>query len=369
MKRKEFSLIIFLFILILVVTLSLSRKGRKSVWFQVSGLDDYLNPFTNKQLSTEIIKYENDTLLGTVYNELGDEILFTTYGLFTYDIAKSQFIYYEYKDNKRILDFSLLENNLVYVEIEHNQEEYNWSVWISDLNFDHKQKILDGRVINVFNYPKLFRYEDDVFVTYINDSYSEFDDVSEEYGLYSVGKKRQIMSCAGSLFHQNGILSFGIRNNRLVDGKLYYTIVDESNTQSLMVYDITGMDSKALFSLKEGNNMILSYCPFQDGVYIQTVDAEKCNNPVIYCVYPDHVESVPSDIILTFEEQVYDGMILSHVEGDRWVVFDCHAMTFNVLSSNQLNLLPKYVYLGNGKIQVCTKSKCYLTGQISLVNE
>lgn len=369
-----FFLIIIMSIVSFLIILFLNDyRKNELLLFEKNNLSDVSLKYTeNGKYDIELLKSEDNNLIyGTIFDSSKNGNLFLTKGIYTFNLYTDEFTYYENLDNNRIVDF-YIKNNILYKVVLKNTTNgnYCWEV-ISQQLFTNEEKIIvKGCVVNIFNYPRLFSYNNNLYLIAISDNGEDYS--KEIYAFYQLSNtfeenEKLLFSYEGSTITDDGILSYNIANNKIYLDNLYFTIVDEKHIQYLVKLNLKTLEKNVVEENKEENKILQSYVPTKSGIYIQYIFKNKSQKSILKYHFNNGKINTLQSNINTFENSINNDNLLFHNEGNNWLLYNTKENKISLLNTNidSLDLYPKYLVVSKNKIIVQDFNNNFYTGLLN----
>lgn len=364
MVNKKLKLIIFLaltIILICFVLFLISLNNKKDyINFKKIPLSNFTKKYVeNGGDNVEFLdKIENNTIYGSITDTLKNGNLFFTKGLYTYNISNNKFKYYENKEKNRIIDFYIRNNILYKVVLENTNnlksDRYYWKVVSCNLSTKKETKLLDGYIINIFNFPRLLFDKDNIYLVTINNG----EDLAEkeDYSLYKIFENysEKIFSYSGYQIKNEGIIAHNITYNKVYNNYFYYTVIDERPVQYLMKINLKNLEKTKIRETSNKNRVINNYIPTKNGLYINFIDKETDTNSYIEYYYNGKVSKLKMEMN-TFEHVINEDHLLFHNMGNKFILYNFKKNKVIPLTTSfgkNINLYPGYLVIKDNLIMV-----------------
>lgn len=355
--KKTIKIVAILLVTLIIFTilfyLLFNKKSSDLLVFNKIKLSSISKKYTeNGKYDIELLKSPNKNIVyGNIYDSSKNGNLFLTKGLFRYNLNNNDFNYYPIKeDDVRVIDFEI-HNDILYKVVLLNTESgnfYEWKVIAQNLKNNSEILLKNGVIIDIFKYPRLFLYNDSIYLSAINNVFSEADNFKKEEFSFYVLENMQLnilFNYNGHLDKDEGILIYNMGNSKVYDNKFYYTMVDQNHVQHLESFDLNSYKKTRLKSNSKEDYIIYNYVPINGDLYIQYVNKNEQQKSKI-----EYKEKSLITNINTFECKINSSNILFHNIGNKWLLYDVINNKLNELSSSDINMYPKYIVIDDNKI-------------------
>lgn len=346
MKKILLCIISIIFLIILIIGISL--KNKNPYILKESKINKYLNNYIDYDF--EIVGDFKNKVYGTIYDVNIDQTLFGTKYLFIYDYNKDMFQIIEPNDNSRIIDFTILQGKLFYIKLlRKNDTVFRWELHSSTID-DSRIKsnvIADGEIINMFNYPRIKKLNNNQFVLF-----SIRDNNNNEYyqiDIYDyISGKINLLSGKGNLSTNDGEILYNFTNSKIYNNKIYYTILDANNNQILFEYNIKESTTHQIYINTDNNYLLYNYEIVDKYYYLQLIDKSSTDkSKVLILDNMYNIIKTEAAKVRTFNEELDNTCIIFHSEGNIWEKYYANQNEYKKFNIPLKNILPKYFLLNN----------------------
>lgn len=373
-KRRNlvmFSILIILLSIIIYINLySYQSTSSNSNLVKEIKLMTHLNKYTDSEYSINVLRVNNNIVYGTIETNKDNHFLFTTVGIFSYDIATDELTFKNFLPNQRIINFITIDSNLYYCILSSEENStFKWELYLDNWNaFDiNKNMLLDsGYIKNLLDYPRMIYLEKDSAVI----SFKKQEDDKIEHKICKVDSKgniKELISDNGYLHKNEGILLYNDDNLLSTNYKIYYTILNSDNSQSLISFDLNSLTQDTLFTNKDEEMAISSFIISNNYIFLQLTDKENDLNStnIILNKEREQVYSFNSQMF-TFANLIDHDTILFHNSGDIWQLFACEDFTLQNIDLNINSIFPKYFVLSKNQILIQTFEKQFYSVNLEI---
>ena len=366
MKNKSIFFLLILLVILLALTFFFLNKFSQKTNINTEILSEKNNFNLNKHLDSykdytiEILRSNNGIIYGNILTEKYDVTLLSTVSIFSYDYINDDFKIFPFESKKRIIDYIVLDDTIFYCTLEYseNEDSFTWIVKRQTIDFSDEEKILLSGTINyLFDFP-IFKYIDsnNIFIaTKNNISNSEI-----EFCFYSLDKDvenfSKLIHKKGHLQETNGTLLNNSENIIIIDGKLYYSIINEDNSQSLLCYNLL---TNEIYEIYHNINPSLSLYNFiisNNYVFLQLLSNDTNSSQIIIKHLQNKTIYSFESKILTFPTLINENTILFHNSDNAWNFISLNNIhsELNSITLPTSSIMPKYIYLENNTILIQT---------------
>ena len=367
MLKNKYIFFPFILIIIILVTFIIynsidnnfkQQTTTKTTAIEKSKLTEYLKPYQNSKKSINILRVKDKIIYGTIETNEYDQFLFTTLGVFMYDIEKDEFNFKKFDNNKRIINLIVINNNLYYSTLSYSENDtFNWELYVDMLNANTPVLLETGKIKNLFDYPRM-SYIDNTSAIILQKTN---DGTKIKYKIFKISNNiTELISGEGDTIENEGVLLYNDDNISIMNNKIYYTIVNADDSQSLIAYDLEKMTQSIIYTNKNGNMAISSFTLANSYILIQLTDKtnEQKSINIILNKNNEQIYSFESEF-LTFSNLISYDSILFHNSDNSWKIFQLKNGEYNFQElqssiNNIDNILPKYFILDKNKILIQT---------------
>lgn len=347
MKLKKYKYILILFIVTIVISAVLINRTRYIKFSQEKILTKEIKKYVNKNYSAELFRTDNNLIYGSIYNQTVLSTVLETYGLFTYSLEKKEFKFYKYNLEKRVMDYVINDNKIYLVQLVEKNNEFFWEFMISDNDFSNIEILKKGKIEDPFSYPRILKENESILLASIDDK----DKNNQIYSLDIVENRRltNIKNDSGKKTSQYGNLLYNIGNTYMYNNQIYYTIVDEKNTQYLYSTSINEKNSKVIYTNKDSNKIIYNFKPLKQGIYIQMAIKDDPEKSYFIYLRDNKVRLEKKEDLKTLDI-IYNGNIIFHNQKNKFQIFSEESLKLKNYSVKIEKVYPKYLVVNNNII-------------------
>lgn len=350
--------VILIFLIIFCYLINFfSNTNNSSHYDKISTkINEYLNEY--KEYSIDIFRSYDGIIYGNILTDKYDSILFSTYATFSYDINNDIFSIQKVNDNKRIIDYIELDTIVIYCTLENNSNNnsYIWKIEMKEPN-KSSETLLSGEIINVFDYP-VFNYIDknNIFIS----TKKNIENSKINYSFFTINKENRILeeliSEEGNLIENAGTLLNDSESIIIDNNKIYYSITNADNTQSLLMYDLKNNEIQEIYKCSNDNMKIYNFIKNDKYMFVQLIDSNSKDNEsnIIILNNELQIERNFESLLLTFPVKINNNEILFHNFDGKWKYFSFENIFEDIkdISIYDEEIFPKYFLIDENIILI-----------------
>lgn len=224
-------------------------------------------------------KYMHKNILyGTYISKELMNIILLTKGVWSYNIETKTFNYYNYPDDSRIWDIYITGNYIYYVELKEKFEDnvYEWSLIKSDLNFENKIVIKNGKVSSPTDAP-IFRIDqvtNKVYVYTVNDEIVNETEIIKstfQISLLENDELKVLVENSGSHSEKTGTFSCQANYTfKVYNDELSYCEVSYYDDEKIRILNLSTNKTKTIYTNEDLDNWQISEVQIGNEAYFIT---------------------------------------------------------------------------------------------------
>ena len=217
-------------------------------------------------------------LYGTYISKELMNIILLTKGVWSYNIETKTFNYYSYPDDSRIWDIYITGNYIYYVELKEKFEDnvYEWSLIKSDLNFENKIVIKNGKVSSPLDAPifAIDQMTDKVYVYTVNDEIINETEIIKSTFQISIlenDELKVLVENSGSHSEKTGTFSCQANYTfKVYNDELSYCEVSYYDDEKIKILNLSTDKTKTIYTNEDLDNWQISEVQIGNEAYLIT---------------------------------------------------------------------------------------------------
>lgn len=217
-------------------------------------------------------------LYGTYISKELMNIILLTKGVWSYNIETKTFNYYSYPDDSRIWDIYITGNYIYYVELKEKFEDnvYEWSLIKSDLNFENKIVIKNGKVSSPLDAPifAIDQMTDKVYVYTVNDEIINETEIIKSTFQISIlenDELKVLVENSGSHSEKTGTFSCQANYTfKVYNDELSYCEVSYYDDEKIKILNLSTDKTKTIYTSEDLDNWQISEVQIGNEAYLIT---------------------------------------------------------------------------------------------------
>ena len=217
-------------------------------------------------------------LYGTYISKELMNIILLTKGVWSYNIETKTFNYYNYPDDSRIWDIYITGNYIYYVELKEKFEDnvYEWSLIKSDLNFENKIVIKNGKVSSPLDAPifAIDQMTDKVYVYTVNDEIINETEIIKSTFQISIlenDELKVLVENSGSHSEKTGTFSCQANYTfKVYNDELSYCEVSYYDDEKIKILNLSTDKTKTIYTNEDLDNWQISEVQIGNEAYLIT---------------------------------------------------------------------------------------------------
>ena len=217
-------------------------------------------------------------LYGTYISKELMNIILLTKGVWSYNIETKTFNYYSYPDDSRIWDIYITDNYIYYVELKEKFEDnvYEWSLIKSDLNFENKTVIKNGKVSSPLDAPifAIDQITDKVYVYTVNDEIVNETEIIKSTFQISIlenDELKVLVENSGSHSEKTGTFSCQANYTfKVYNDELSYCEVSYYDDEKIKILNLSTDKTKTIYTNEDLDNWQISEVQIGNEAYLIT---------------------------------------------------------------------------------------------------
>lgn len=336
------------------------RESELPQYLEESKLTQYLREYQHTKYSIDILRVENYKIYGAIQTNEYDQVLFSTIGIFIYDVKEDKFEFKSFSNNERLIDFILLEDKFYYCTLSYGENDtYKWNLYSDTWNTEYPLLIENGSITNLFEYPRM-KYLNANTVIILSKHQIENTVKCKICSIDSNGNVKELLNKEGDLSTNKGTLLYNNDSLLVKDNKLYYTVLNSDNSQALILYDLEKLKEYTIYTNTDDSKALSLFIIADDFVFLQLTDKTNNENNTNIIINQNKEEIYRfSSGMLTFANLINNETILFHNSGNVWQLFkisdkenNLQTLESNINEIN--NIFPKYFVIDKNRIFVQT---------------
>lgn len=224
-------------------------------------------------------------LYGTYISKELMNIILLTKGVWSYNIETKTFNYYNYPDDSRIWDIYITGNYIYYVELKEKFEDnvYEWSLIKSDLNFENKIVIKNGKVSSPLDAPifAIDQMTDKVYVYTVNDEIINETEIIKSTFQISILENdvlKVLVENSGSHSEKTGTFSCQANYTfKVYNDELSYCEVSYYDDEKIKILNLSTNKTKTIYTNEDLDNWQISEVQIGNEAYLITQISKDTN--------------------------------------------------------------------------------------------
>lgn len=217
-------------------------------------------------------------LYGTYISKELMNIILLTKGVWSYNIETKTFNYYSYPDDSRIWDIYITGNYIYYVKLKEKFEDnvYEWSLIKSDLNFENKIVIKNGKVSSPLDAPifAIDQMTDKVYVYTVNDEIINETEIIKSTFQISIlenDELKVLVENSGSHSEKTGTFSCQANYTfKVYNDELSYCEVSYYDDEKIKILNLSTDKTKTIYTNEDLDNWQISEVQIGNEAYLIT---------------------------------------------------------------------------------------------------
>lgn len=343
--KKKFFLCFFVIVFILLIcfiVIYLNSSSSTSNIISKSILSNGLSQYKDKSIN--ILHYNDKYLYGSIESDSKDSILLTTLALFTYNTETHELNIINQENNKRIIDFYLIDNKIYYCNLSfYDEYSFSWKIYMNNLNFDSEELLIEGTIQNMFEYPRFFGNSENLFIILKDNNITQISQINNSSltNIKTIDNERITMINMDSImFHKNCI---------------YYSSTSASGSDMITEISLDFNTDNKIYVATNNNNTIYNYSFLNDDLIIQEVVSESQSILIDLNINTKSIEKTLDTHFLTFARKLDENTILFHSTGNLWEKYNKDTNSITTINLNILNssdIFPKYTVIKEDTILI-----------------
>lgn len=349
MKKNIYTCLLILFFVALIFIYCILRDSSSKHNVLSYDLNNNIYNKYGKTYQYEIYYVENNTIYGSIYDDSKSDILYSTIDLFRYSLDDQTMYFFQVFPENMVVDYYISDNVLYYLSLNSQNDNYQWM--LTEYNFsDGNEIILDtGIMKDSINYPNLYIYQGNPILTIISDvgemqrfSIKKYENNESVVLFKSEGHKQKSI----------GTIAFNMINFKMINNKIYYTMIEENDVQVLYEYDLNYGKIERKY-INDNSKLYIQNYHFKDefNYYILLANRQNFEDSTMIVSYNGNNKIIKTGIN-TFGKRLNDNELLFHNDGNVWKKLNFDSGTFDTIHVLDFSVYPNYYIIDVNKILV-----------------
>lgn len=343
MKNKKNTVFITITLLFLLLFINNSHSV---INFEVdTNLTNNIKKNIANDCGVEFNYSNNNTIYGSLFNSKSNTTFLETVGLFSYNTISKEYVHFDYNEKNRIINYYINGETIYYIKIIEKNNLFYWELLKSDLDFKNNFVIKNGKIEDPFTFPRILFNDREIFLLSINDVNAD----KQEYNIDLITKDDKLVNLINETGFKNngeGNLLYNIHNAYLDKNIIYYSIVDNNNTQHLVSYNLVKKKKESIYTNMDKNMIIYNFKKVGKGMYLQLALKNEDNMSYFIYIENDRVIKKTKTEIKTLDT-VVDGGLVFHNEGNKFEFFSDKNLRLKNYKVSIDEIYPKYLIVNN----------------------